>query len=174
MSADILSQAINLRQKGEFSESRKFLFSLSESGEYKGPAYLNIAWSLDNEGAEREALKYYLLSLEEQLSERDKFEAIFGVACTYRCLGDLHKADAVFRQLRREYPEATQVLPFHALCLSSLGKKDDAIRLLFELLLESTSSDAIRAYSKTLSAYVDAEYPEKDLRIESTEVRSNP
>lgn len=159
MDSDLLNQAIELRKQGEIEESRNVLFSLVDSIDLRGAVYLNIAWSYDNQGREKDALDYYILSLNEKLSDNEKFEATFGLACTYRCLGELHKSESIFNQLRRAYPDATEVIPFYALCLSSLGRKDDAIRLLFDLILENPSTEAILAYKKTLSEYVNTEYP---------------
>lgn len=159
MYSDLLQQAIALRKKGEFDESRKILFSLMDSTGADGSIYLNIAWSYDNQGMEQTALDYYLLSLGETLSDEDKFEATFGLACTYRCLGHLHKAEPLFNQLRQDYPDASEVIPFYALCLSALDRKDDAIRLLFNLILESPPTEAIRSYKTALAEYVKAEDP---------------
>jgi len=159
VSSDLLDRAITLRQQGHIEESRQLLFSLLEGTESKGPIYLNIAWSWDNQGRETEALTYYHLSLEEKLTEEDAFEATFGLACTYRCLGELNKAEDLFIQLRRAWPDALEVIPFYALCLSSLGKKEDAIRMLFELILENPPTNALHAYQKTLSTYLNDEYP---------------
>ncbi|EOF4705475.1 tetratricopeptide repeat protein [Klebsiella oxytoca] len=157
MDSDLLHQAIELRKQGKIEESRQFLLSLVDSIGSKGSVYLNIAWSYDNQEMEKEALNYYILSLGEKLSGEDKFEATFGLACTYRCLGELQKAESIFNQLRREYPDASEVIPFYALCLSSLGRKDDAIRLLFDLMLEKPPTEAIRSYKRTLSEYINAE-----------------
>lgn len=159
MSSDILSHAIALRKQGRPEESRQLLLPVVDSAENKGAVYLNIAWSCDNQGLEQDALHYYRLSLNEPLSEDDRFEALFGLACTYRCLGASVKAVSLFEQLRENYPEASEVIPFYALCLSSQGRKDEAIRLLFNLLLDAPSCAAIESYKKMLSDYVDAEYP---------------
>lgn len=163
MNSDLVNHAIELRKQGKFEESRNLLFSLVDTFEDKGSIYLNIAWSYDNQGMEKDALNYYTLSLNEKLSDNQIFDATFGLACTYRCLGDLQKAENIFSQLYRKYPEALEVIPFYALCLSSLGRKDDAIKLLFVLILESPSIEAVRPYFKTLLEYVNAEYPEPDL-----------
>lgn len=157
MTPDLLECAITLRKQGKTDESRALLFSMLDSAQMKGSVYLNIAWSYDNDGKEEDALEYYILSLNEPLSETDKFEATFGLACTLRCLGELQKAESVFQQLRKDYPAASEVIPFYALCLSSLGRKDDAIRLLFDLILENPPTGAIASYQKTLLAYVNAD-----------------
>ncbi|MDD9652820.1 hypothetical protein [Klebsiella pasteurii] len=78
MDSDLLHQAIELRKQGKIEESRQFLLSLVDSMGSKGSVYLNIAWSYDNQGMEKGALNYYILSLGEKLSGEDKFEATFG------------------------------------------------------------------------------------------------
>ncbi|WFW58465.1 hypothetical protein NFJ76_11625 [Citrobacter freundii] len=96
MSIKMLYKSIELRKNGCMEESRKILFSLVQQNILKGSALLNIAWSYDNEGLEEEALGYYLLSLKEQLSQQEHFDALFGSACTYRCLGNLVEAERIF------------------------------------------------------------------------------
>lgn len=149
------ANAIELRKKGFFEESRNILLSLIGSEVGCGTLYLNIAWSYDNQGSEESALKYYMMALNEPLSEDDYFEAKFGLACTYRCLGHLNDAEQVFKTLVRDFPSKTEVVPFFALCLMSSGKKDNAFKIILELLIKYPPTDAISGYSKALMGYLD-------------------
>ena len=156
MDLDLLNHAINLRKTKNFEESRQILFSLVNLGNSNGTVYLNIAWSYDNQGQEREALKYYKKTLDEVLTKEEKFEAIFGLACTYRCLEYLNEAEFLFIQLCKDYPNATEVIPFYALCLISLGKKDDALKLLFTLIIDYPPTEHILAYKTVISDYLQS------------------
>lgn len=148
------SHAIELRKKGLFDESRAVLLSLIGSEVGNGPVYLNIAWSYDNQGLEKRAMAYYIKSLEETLSEDDYFEAKFGLACTYRCLGYFKEAEPLFESLIIAYPERTEVVPFLVLCLISVEKKDYALRILLELVAKNPPTPGILAYQHTLLGYL--------------------
>nr|WP_276516492.1 tetratricopeptide repeat protein [Rosenbergiella australiborealis] len=148
-----LNYAIDLRKKGFFEESRNILLSLLASDSGQGTLYLNIAWSYDNQGLEKEALEYYTKSLNETLSEDEYFEAKFGLACTHRCLGNLHDAEQIFEILIKDYPSKTEIVPFFALCLMSLDKMDRACELLFELLIQHPPTQAISSYRRALLEY---------------------
>lgn len=154
-----LNDAIELRKQGHFEQSRTLLFSLLESLENRGAVYLNIAWSFDNQGLESDALEHYSKALKHKLSAEDKFEAKFGLACTHRCLGHLVEAESLFIELLAEYPAATEVIPFYALCLISLQKKDEALRHLLQLIAVNPPTPAIQAYQTALSGYINVVYP---------------
>lgn len=155
MTMTALDTAIKLRKQQAYDASRDILFELIENEPNKGTIFLNIAWSYDNEGAENEALKYYLLALNETLSPTDQFEAIFGLACTYRCLKQYKKAALIFTKIRKDYPLATEVIPFYALCLISLDQKDAALKILFDLISHYPITSNIQPYQNSISAYAN-------------------
>ncbi|WP_241640259.1 tetratricopeptide repeat protein [Rosenbergiella epipactidis] len=150
-----ITSAIELRKKGFFEESRDVLLSLISEGQDSGAIYLNIAWSYDNQGLEEKALDYYMLALNEPLSTDDYFDAKFGLACTYRCVGELNKAKRLFDELTVEYPSKIEVIPFFALCLMSLGEKDSAFKMILNLLIQHPPTDAVSSYRKALIGYIN-------------------
>lgn len=157
MHTDILNHAILLRKDKKFEQSRKILFDLINSqDQVTGAIYLNIAWAYDNEGREQDALEYYQKALQETLSPPDLFEATFGLACTYHSLGQFIQAEQIFIKLREHYPLASEVLPFYALCLQALNKKDEALQILFDLMIEHPPTAAISAYKPAITYYVRA------------------
>lgn len=150
-----LNTAIHLRKNKQYEDSRNILFKLSESSSNLGTIFLNIAWSYDNQGLEDQALKYYIQALQEDMTETEKFEALFGLACTYRCLKQYHKSKTIFVKILKDYPLAIEVIPFYALCLISLDQKDTALKLLFNLIIEYPSTQNIRQYQDVIRSYVD-------------------
>ncbi|MGF1841637.1 hypothetical protein L4C39_00310, partial [Vibrio clamense] len=83
----IIKQAIELRKEARYQESRALLSTLLNDENYVAKAHLQIAWSYDNEGKEQEAVGHYLSSLSGLLSSVERFDALFGLASTYRSLG---------------------------------------------------------------------------------------
>ena len=151
-----LEAAIALRTAGEYEKSRELLEELTAVAELKARALLNIAWSYDNQGAEDKAEVCYLAALDAGLEGEDQFEALFGLACTYRCLGKYDLAHARFEEIRAAYPDANEVIPFYALCLHNLGEHDEAMSVMLELVVRHPPTENIKRYQKALSFYAQA------------------
>lgn len=149
----IVSLAIELRQSEKYRESRALLGTLLSDESYAAKAHLQIAWAYDNEGKEQDAITHYLASLSGPLSSRERLDALFGLASTYRSLGEYDQALTYFEQTLTEYPDAIEVQPFYAICLYNVGRPKEAIALLLELLVTTTNSDAIAAYQRAILLY---------------------
>ncbi len=148
-----LHTAIALRKAGEYEKSRELLEGLINSTELKARALLNIAWSWDNQGAEDKAEIYYQAALEAGLEGEDQFDALFGLACTYRCLGKYTLAKAHFVEILTAWPDATEIIPFYALCLHNLGENDKAMSVMLELVARHPPTENIKHYQKALHFY---------------------
>ena len=149
----IIKQAIELRKEAKYQESRDLLATLLDNDKYAAKAHLQIAWSYDNQGKEQQAIEHYLLSLLGELTSTERFDALFGLASTYRSLGLYAEALSYFEQTMSEYPESLEVQPFYAMCLYNLGRHKEATSLLLELLVSTTNSDAIKEYQRAISLY---------------------
>ncbi|GAB2647968.1 tetratricopeptide repeat protein [Vibrio panuliri] len=149
----IIKQAIALRKEAKYQESRALLTALLDNESYYAKAHLQIAWSYDNEGKEQEAVNHYLSSLSGLLSLAERFDALFGLASTYRSLGMYSEALGYFEQTLNEYPNCIEVQPFYAMCLYNLGRHKEATSLLLELLVSTTNSSAIKEYQRAISLY---------------------
>ncbi|OEF94708.1 tetratricopeptide repeat protein [Vibrio splendidus] len=149
----IIKQAIELRKEEKYQESRGLLATLLIDENYAAKAHLQIAWSYDNQGKEQQAIEHYLLSLLGELTSTERFDALFGLASTYRSLGLYAEALGYFEQTMAEYPDSLEVQPFYAMCLYNLGRHKEATSLLLELLVSTTNSDAIKEYQRAISLY---------------------
>ncbi|MHC0522205.1 tetratricopeptide repeat protein [Vibrio harveyi] len=149
----IIKQAIELRKEAKYQASRALLITLLDDEHFAAKAHLQIAWSYDNEGKEQEAIGHYLSALSGTLSSLERFDALFGLASTYRSLGEYSEALNYFEQTLDEYPNAIEVQPFYAMCLYNVGRHKEATSLLLELLVSTTNSDAIKEYQRAISLY---------------------
>ncbi|CAK1917384.1 Acetyltransferase (GNAT) family protein [Vibrio crassostreae] len=149
----IIKQAIELRKEAKYQESRELLAILLDDEKYAAKAHLHIAWSYDNQGKEQQAIEHYVLSLSGVLSSVERFDALFGLASTYRSLGLYAEALSYFEQTMAEYPDSLEVQPFYAMCLYNLGRHKEATSLLLELLVSTTNSEAIKEYQRAISLY---------------------
>ncbi|WP_338592251.1 tetratricopeptide repeat protein [Shewanella khirikhana] len=149
-----IQHAIALRKEGLFEASRKVLMPLLEDSVYAATAHLQIAWSYDNEGREAEAVQHYEAALSSgALTSIERFDALFGLASTFRSLGQYATALEYFEQTVREYPEHLEAKPFYAMCLYNLGRHKEAMSMLLELLVVTTDSDAIKQYQRAILLY---------------------
>lgn len=148
-----IENAIKLRQLGKFAESRLLLGTLLPNPKLGARAHLQIAWSYDNEGKEREAIFHYESALVGPLPKTECFEALFGLASTLRSLGRYEKALQYFERTLSEHPDSIGVQPFYAMCLYNLGRHKEATALLLELLVSTTESDAIIEYQRAILLY---------------------
>ena len=151
----IIKQAIEFRKQDKYQESRALLKTLLNDETYSAKAHLQIAWSYDNEGKEQEAITHYQSSLSGLLSSEERFDALFGLASTYRSLGMYSEALSYFEQTLIEYPSSIEVQPFYAMCLYNLGRHKEATSLLLDLLVSTTNSDAIKEYQRAISLYAE-------------------
>lgn len=149
----VINQAIVLRKEEKYQESRALLTTLLDDNSYAAIAHLHIAWSYDNEGKEQKAIEHYLSSLSGMLSSIERFDALFGLASTYRSIGKYSEALNYFEQVINEYPSFIEVQPFYAMCLYNLGRHKEATSLLLNLIVSTTNSDAIKEYQRAISLY---------------------
>ncbi|HIF5636932.1 tetratricopeptide repeat protein [Vibrio parahaemolyticus] len=149
----VIKQAIVLRKQAKYKESRILLAELLNDENYSAKAHLQIAWSYDNEGKEREAIEHYLSSLSGRLSKTERFDALFGLACTYRSVGNYSEAVGYFEQTLNEYPDSIEAKPFYAMCLYNVGRHKEATSLLLDLLVSTTDSNEIKQYQRAISLY---------------------
>ncbi|OEF81241.1 tetratricopeptide repeat protein [Vibrio breoganii] len=149
----IIENAIALRKEGKYSQSREQLEGLISSELYQGRAHLHIAWSYDNEGKEQLAISHYQQALLGKLTSIERFDTLFGLASTFRSLGQYEIALSYFEQTMSEYPDSVEVQPFYAMCLYNLGEHKRATSLLLELLVSTTSSAAIKEYQRAILLY---------------------
>lgn len=149
----LIKQAIQLRKEARHHESIALLKTLLDNEIYFAKAHLQIAWSYDNQGKEKKAVDHYLTSLTGPLSSIERFDALFGLASTYRSLGMYPEALSYFEQTINEYPSHIEIQPFYAMCLYNIGRHKEATKLLLELLVSTTNSDAIKEYQRAISLY---------------------
>lgn len=148
-----IQYAIVLRAAGEYEKSRTLLRELTKVPTLKAEALLHIAWSYDNEGLEERAAEYYQAALHTGLEGDNAFEARLGLACTWRCLGKYVLAKQGFEEIIRDYPDASEAIPFYALCLHNLGEHDRAMTLMLELVSNYPPTPGIQRYAKALAFY---------------------
>ncbi len=153
--ADQLQAAVQLRREGQGEEARlRMLELLAEFGESAKLLY-ELASTHDNLGLEREAVPYYVRSLETGLGEPDRAEALLGLGSTYRTLGEYEQAEQVLRAAVAEYPEHRELHVFLAMALHNRGKHAEAMALLLKEIADHSSHIGVQSYQRAISFYAD-------------------
>lgn len=148
-----IDKAISLRELKAYDESRALLSTLLNDNDFQAKAHLHIAWSFDNEGKEDDAIFHYEAALKGGLTGVERFDTLFGLASTFRSLGRYQEALEYFELTILEFPDALECQPFYAMCLYNLGEHKKATALLLELLVNTTSSEAITEYQRAIRLY---------------------
>jgi len=153
--ADPLRAAVNLRREGQGEKAKlRMLELLEEFGESAELLY-ELASTHDNLGLERQAVPYYVRSLELGLGAPDRAEALLGLGSTYRALGEYEQAENVLRAAAAEYPEHRELRVFLAMALHNLGKHAEAMELLLKEIADHSSHIGVQSYQKAIAFYAD-------------------
>ncbi|HEY1350374.1 MAG TPA: tetratricopeptide repeat protein [Ktedonobacteraceae bacterium] len=167
MLRDRLAEAIQLREIGRtkqdqaiLEEARTLLLELVAAYPDDADIIYQTAIVHDNLGLEREAVPFYIQTLEQGLSGLDtttrlmKRERAFpGLGSTYRGLGEYQKAEETLRQGLSEFPQSRPLQVFLALALYNTQHYKEAMELALTNLLETTSDEALQYYKRGLLFY---------------------
>lgn len=107
----------------------------------------------DAERTKAEAVPFYLQSLELGLKGHDRRDALLGLASTYRSLGEYEKSKKTFEMGIIEFPQYHPYNVFLALTEFNLNRPEEAIKILLDVLIQTTADQEIRSYERALKFY---------------------
>ncbi|MEU5401807.1 tetratricopeptide repeat protein [Streptomyces sp. NPDC005963] len=151
-----LAEAVRLRESGNADEARLRLQALSESWPDDARIAYQTAWAHDVLGREAEAVPHYERALRvtsPALPPSDRSEALLGLGSTYRVLGRFHEAGTTLRRGVAEFPEHGALRAFLAMALHNEGRHQESVRLLLELLAETSADETVREYRRAIGVY---------------------
>ena len=152
---DRLARAVELREAGELEESRQLLLELRAERPEDPQVAVQTAWVHDSMGLEEEAVEHYEAALAGDLTEAEARGAYLGLGSTLRTLGRDEDSDRIFREGVARFPDFPALRAFHAMTLYNLGRSQEAVRQLLEVLLETASDSSIDRYRRALAAYAE-------------------
>lgn len=109
-----------------------------------------LAWTCDVLGRGNEALLYYEKAIALGLAPNELSGALIGLGSTLRSLGQLPRSGEVLRSGRAQFPGNREFDAFLALTLHAQGLHGEAVRLLMDVLCDTTEDVGLRAYQRTL------------------------
>ncbi|MCS1350728.1 tetratricopeptide repeat protein [Mechercharimyces sp. CAU 1602] len=155
MDEQAFQQAIHLHVVGRYKEAQREYEALLVDDPHDALLHYRMAWVCDNLGEESRAVPHYERALEGRLSGEDREGAFIGLGSTYRCLGDYERAEQLLRQGIREFPHNNALYTFPGLTLHNQGRSSEGIKILLEILAETSQDENILTYKKAILFYSD-------------------
>lgn len=152
---ETISRAKALRQQDELEESQSLLLSLLDEHPDDPLVLFEVGGSYDLLGEEKEAIPYYRKAIKAGLDGPDLQECLICLGSSCRVIGEFREAVDTLETAVADFPENNSGRAFLALAYYSNDQPEEAIRLLLELLLETTEDEDILAYADTLDYYKD-------------------
>lgn len=150
-----LNEAIMLRQEGQLEESNVLISQILESQPNDASLNYQCAWSFDVLGEESRAVPYYEKAIELGLPDQELEGAMLGLGSTYRTLGEYEKSKSVFLKGIERFPNNKAIQVFYSMTLYNLNEHQNAMELLLNCLVDTTTDHEILSYQKAIRFYSD-------------------
>lgn len=151
--AETITQARQLRRADKLDESQALLLQLLEEYPEDPVVLFEVGGAYDVIGQEKQAIPYYRQAVEAGLDGDELQECLLCLGINHRVIGEFEEAVAVLEEATDQFPDDNSIRVFLALANYSDGREDEAVRLLLEILLETTQDENILAYADTLDFY---------------------
>jgi tetratricopeptide (TPR) repeat protein len=151
----VIHQARELRRQDKLDESQELLTELLAEYPQDPLILFEVGGSYDVMGLENEAIPRYRQAIEQGLDGADLQECLVCLGSSYRVVGRFEEAIEVLEKAVKDFPENRSANAFLALAYYSDGRYEESVRLLLELLLETTDDENIEAYADALDFYKD-------------------
>jgi tetratricopeptide (TPR) repeat protein len=167
MDRERLREAIRLREMGRanqdpaiLEEARTLLLTLLAAYPDEAEITYQVAIVHDNLGLEREAIPFYLQTLNQGLSGCDtatnlmkRERAFLGLGSTYRGLGQYQQAEETLRRGLSEFPQSRALQVFLAMALYNTQHYREAVELALTNLAETTADESLQYYQRGIVFY---------------------
>lgn len=152
---ETLAEAKKLRQEDLLEESQALLLQLLYENPDDPLVLYEVGGSYDVMGEEPEAIPYYEQAIAAGLSGDDLQECLVCLGSSHRYVGESGKAITILQEAQQKFPQNNSAAVFLALAYYSDGQEDKGVKLLLELLLETSRDENILAYRRALEYYKD-------------------
>lgn len=150
-----LAKARELRQADELEDSLELLEQLLSEYEDDPHVLFEVGGAYDVLGLESDAIPFYKQAVEEGLEGDELQECLICLGVCHRVIGEYQESVDILEAFSNRFPMNRSGLPFLALAYYSNQQYEEAVSLLLELLLETTSDEDILAYADPLDYYKD-------------------
>jgi len=153
--AETIKRAKALRREDKLEDSQDLLLDLLEEYTNDPQVLFEVGGSFDVMGWEEDAIPYYEQAIQQGLEGVDLQECLVCLGSSYRIVGDSQEAVDILEDALDRFPDNNSSKAFLALAYYSNDQVEEAIRTLFELLLETTKDENVLTYAEPLSFYKD-------------------
>jgi tetratricopeptide (TPR) repeat protein len=148
-----LAKAKELRKEDELEESLGLLENLLKEYPDNPLVLFEVGGAYDVLGEEGDAIPHYKQSVEEGLEGDNLQECLICLGSCHRAIGEFQEAVEILETYVERFPEKKGGLPFLAIAYYSNDQYEDAVALLLDLVLDTTSDEDILAYAGPLDYY---------------------
>jgi len=152
---DTIARAKELRREDELEASQELLLNLLADHPNDPLVLYEVGGSYDVLGEEKQAIPYYQKAIKAGLDGDDLQECLVCLGSSHRNVGNFQDAVETLKKAVDQFPDDNSGKVFLALAYYSDGREDEAVRLLLELLLETTNDQNILNYADPLDYYKD-------------------
>ncbi len=152
---ETLTRAKELRRSDNLEESQDLLLTLLEEYPHDPQVLFEVGGSYDVMGWENLAIPYYQDSIKHGLEGPDLQECLVCLGSSLRLVDDADEAVNTLLDATEQFPENNSGRAFLALAYYSNEQYEESVRLLLELLLDTTEDEDILAYKGALDFYKD-------------------
>lgn len=152
---ETIKQAKALRQEDKLDESEELLLALLEEYPDDPLVLFEVGGAYDVMGLEIEAIPYYERAIDEGLEGSDLLECLICLGICQRAIGDFQEAIDALEEAVNQFPDENSSKTFLALVYYSNEQYSESVRLLMDLLLNTTKDEQILSYADTLDFYKD-------------------
>lgn len=150
-----LEEARKLRDEDELEASQEILLALLEEYPDHATVLYEVGGSYDVLGQEKEAIPYYEQAYEAGLAGEDLHECLICLGSCNRVIGEFEESVEWLETAVKQFPDNKSGHVFLALAYYSNDQKEDAMRTLMEVLLETTTNEDIQTYADVFEFYKD-------------------
>lgn len=152
---EIVERAKLLRREDELEGSQDLLLELLQEYPDDPLVLFEVGGSYDVMGLEPDAIPYYERAIDAGLDGSALQECLVCLGSSYRVTGQAEEAVDTLEKAVGRFPDQNSGRVFLALAYYSDGRYEEAVRLLLDLLIKTTSDEDILAYADPLDYYKD-------------------
>lgn len=150
-----IAEAKALRSSDQLDESLELLEKLLEEHPDDPLVLFEVGGAYDVLGQEADAIPYYHRAVEEGLEGEELQECMICLGSCHRAIGEFQEAIEILEAFAERFENSRAGLPFLALAYYSNEQYSDAVGLLLDIILDTTSDPDILAYADPLDYYRD-------------------
>lgn len=148
-----VARAAALRADGRYEQASALLTRVLAEAPDHAIAHYQMAWLLDAQGQESDAVPYYERALALGLTGDELRGAMLGLGSTYRVLGRYTEAERILKRGADAHPGDASFSVFRAMALYNLGRHEEAMQTLLHVIAATSTDPQVQRYARAIRQY---------------------